>query len=125
MLRKIRIALATVFFLCITLLFLDFTGTFQLYFGWMAKVQFLPAVLGLNLVVIVLLLALTLVFGRIYCSFVCPMGVFQDIAAWFSRLFRKKNPYRYSKPKNVLRYAVLAVFIVLLVLGFGGLAALL
>ena len=125
MLRKIRIALATVFFLCITLLFLDFTGTFQLYFGWMAKVQFLPAVLGLNLVVIVLLLALTLVFGRIYCSFVCPMGVFQDIAAWFSRLFRKRNPYRYSKPKNVLRYAVLAVFIVLLVLGFGGLAALL
>lgn len=45
MLRKIRIALATVFFLGITLLFLDFTGTLHAWLGWMAKIQFLPAAL--------------------------------------------------------------------------------
>ena len=45
MLRKVRIILATVFFTLITLLFLDFTGTIHHWFGWMAKIQFLPALL--------------------------------------------------------------------------------
>ncbi|MCQ2238471.1 MAG: 4Fe-4S binding protein [Bacteroidaceae bacterium] len=125
MLRKIRIALAAIFFILITGLFLDFTGTLQQYFGWMVKLQFLPAVLALNVVVIIALLALTLAFGRIYCSVICPMGVFQDVVAWISRLFKKKNPYSYSKPKSILRYAVLAVFVVAIVAGVGSFVALL
>ena len=48
MLRKIRIVTATICFTLITLLFLDFTGTLHLWFGWLAKIQFLPAVLALN-----------------------------------------------------------------------------
>ena len=48
MLRKIRIALAVVFILGITLLFIDFTGTVHTWLGWMAKIQFLPALLALN-----------------------------------------------------------------------------
>ena len=46
MLRKIRIAAALLFFVLITLLFLDFTGTLHAWFGWMAKIQFLPALLA-------------------------------------------------------------------------------
>ena len=68
MLRKIRTILAAVFIVLITLLFLDFTGTLHHWLGWMAKIQFLPAVMALNVVVVVALIALTLVFGRIYCS---------------------------------------------------------
>lgn len=79
MLRKIRLALAVLSFTIITLLFLDFTGTAHAWFGWMAKIQFLPAVLALNAGVIVLLIALTLVMGRVYCSVICPLGVMQDI----------------------------------------------
>ena len=45
MLRKIRIALATVMFIGITLLFLDFTGTMHHWVSWMPKIQFLEAVL--------------------------------------------------------------------------------
>ena len=52
MLRKIRIFAATVFFVLITLLFLDFTGTIHTWFGWMAKLQFWPAVLALNVGVV-------------------------------------------------------------------------
>ena len=66
MLRNIRIILAALLFLGATLLFLDFTGTIHSWLGWIAKIQFLPAVLALNVVVIVGLIALTLVFGRIY-----------------------------------------------------------
>ena len=66
MLRKLRIIAATIFFALITLLFLDFTGTLHAWFGWLAKIQFLPAVMALNVGVIVLLVALTLIFGRVY-----------------------------------------------------------
>ena len=116
MLRKIRTILAVVFFVLITLLFLDFTGTAHQWLGWMAKIQFLPAVMALNVVVIVALVLLTLVFGRIYCSVICPLGVFQDVLARFRR---KKNKYSYSKEVRWLRYPVLVLFIIALVAGVG------
>ena len=93
MLRKIRIVAATICFTLITLLFLDFTGTLHLWFGWLAKIQFLPAVLALNVGVVAFLVILTLLFGRVYCSVICPLGVFQDIVSWISGK-RKKNRFR-------------------------------
>ena len=77
MLRKIRLTLAILFFACITLLFLDFTGSIHLWFGWMAKIQFLPALLALNLSIVALLVVLTLVLGRVYCSVICPLACFR------------------------------------------------
>ena len=85
MLRKIRLTFAMICFALITLLFLDFTGTLHGWFGWLAKIQFLPAVLALNVGVILFLVILTLVCGRIYCSVICPLGVFQDILACINR----------------------------------------
>ena len=122
MLRKIRIVLAAVMFVGITLLFLDFTGTAHAWLSWMAKIQLLPAVLALNVAVVVALAVLTLVFGRIYCSVVCPLGILQDLLA---RLHRKKNKYGYSREVRWLRYPVLVVFVVALVVGIGSLFQLL
>ena len=65
MLRKIRIVLAAVAFVLCTLLFLDFSGFMTHWAGWMAKIQFLPAVLALNFGVVIVLLLLTLLFGRL------------------------------------------------------------
>lgn len=124
MLRKIRLTFAIICFVLITLLFLDFTGTLHAWFGWLAKIQFLPAVLALNVGVILFLVILTLLFGRVYCSVICPLGVFQDVIAWISKK-RKKLPYSYSPAMSWLRYGVLAVFIVALVAGIGSLVALL
>lgn len=126
MLRKIRLTLAVVFFAIITLLFLDFTGTIHAWFGWMAKIQFLPAVLALNVGIIVLLILLTLVFGRVYCSVICPMGVLQDVISWLSGQ-RKKKKYRfsYSPAKNILRYTVLTLFVIAVIAGIGSFVALL
>ena len=122
MLRKIRTILAGVFFVLITLLFLDFTGTLHHWLSWLAQIQFLPAVMALNVVVVVALLLLTLIFGRIYCSVICPLGVFQDILARFRR---KKNKYSYSKEVRWLRYPMLVVFIIAAVAGIGSLFQLL
>ena len=127
MLKKLRVTLAAIFFICITLFFLDFTGTLHAWLGWMAKIQFIPAVLALNLAVIVLLVLLTLVLGRVYCSVICPLGIFQDIISWINgkRGKKQKNRFSYSPAKSWLRYTFLAIFIVALVAGIGSLAALL
>ena len=79
MLRKIRIILAAVMLIGITWLFIDFTGTAHHWFAWMPKLQFLEAVLALNVAVMIGLVVLTLILGRIYCSVICPLGIMQDI----------------------------------------------
>ena len=126
MLRRLRVTLAAVFFTLITLLFLDFTGTLHTWLGWLAKIQFLPALLALNVGVVVALVLLTLLFGRIYCSVVCPLGVMQDIVSWISGR-RKKHKFRFSHSpeKRILRYGILALFIVAFIAGIGSLVALL
>lgn len=124
MLRIIRQTIAIIFFALITLLFLDFTGTLHAWFGWLAKIQFLPAALALNVGVIVLLVALTLVCGRVYCSVICPLGVFQDIVSWFSGK-RKKNRFRYSPALSWLRYGILGVFVLAIITGVNSFVALL
>ena len=126
MLRKIRIALAAVFFVCITMLFLDFTGTLHAWLGWMAKIQFIPAVLAVNTVVVAGLILLTALFGRVYCSVICPLGIMQDIISWFRGRLKKKNRFRfrYTPERKWLRYGFLAAFILGLALGAHSLAIL-
>ena len=124
MLRKVRVILGASFFLGVTLLFLDFTGTMHHWLSWMAKVQFLPAAMALNIAVVASLAALTLLFGRIYCSVVCPLGVMQDIIAWLGGRTRK-NRYSYSKEVGWLRYTMLAVMIAAMAAGAGAVVQLL
>ena len=124
MLRKIRITLAILSIIGISLLFLDFTGTIHVWLGWLAKIQFLPALLALNIGVVITLVLLTLIFGRIYCSVICPLGIMQDGISWLGSK-RKKNHFRYSPAMSWLRYGVLALFVVALVVGAGSLVALL
>lgn len=126
MLRKIRIVLAVVSIVLITWLFVDFAGTAPRFAGWLANIQFLPAVLALNVGVIIGLVVLTFVFGRIYCSVICPLGILQDVLA---RLRPRKNKkvgrYSFSPEMKWLRYPVLVVFIIALVAGLGSFVALL
>ena len=118
MLRKIRITLGSVMFIGLSLLFLDFTGTLHQWLSWMAKVQALEAVLALNVAVIAGLAVLTFLFGRIYCSIICPLGVMQDVFGWLGKK-SKKNRYTFSKEYKWLRYGLLAIFIAGCLAGVG------
>lgn len=124
MLRKIRIVLATVMLIGITWLFVDFTGTAHHCFSWMPKLQLLEAILALNVVALVILIVMTLVFGRIYCSIICPLGILQDIIGWVGKKV-KKNRYTFSKAVSWLRYTMLGVMVVALVAGIGSIVQLL
>lgn len=123
MLRKIRKTLAALFFIGITALFLDFTGVLPAFLGWMAKVQLVPAILSVNLTIVAVLLLLTLLFGRVYCSVICPLGIVQDIISRMASR-RKKNRFSYSKGHTALRTIILVLFIIALVANVAWLAAL-
>lgn len=123
MARKIRTIAALIFFIAITLLFLDFTGTLHHYLGWLAKMQFIPAVLASNFIIVVLVLLVTLLFGRFYCSIVCPLGVMQDGFNYVARK-AKKNRFHFVKERKWLRYPILILFVAFMVLGLNAIAIL-
>ncbi len=124
-LRRLRTTLGVLFLVAATLLFLDFTGAIHTWIGWVAKVQFLPALLGVHVIIVVALLAITLIFGRLYCSVICPLGLFQDVASRFASLLNKKRKFKYTKAATALRYTVLALFIIAIFAGVGSFVALL
>ena len=113
-LRMIRIVAAAFFLLAVTACFLDFTGTAARWFGWTVKLQLMPAALALGVTAAVIL-AVTLVFGRVYCSVVCPLGILQDVAIFCRRVFRLKfapaaQEGRVAVCRKIARYAIAAMF---------------
>lgn len=123
-LKYIRIVLAAVVFLGFSALLLDGLAwvlddpnLVRRWVGWMPKMQLLPAILALNVVVVLAILVVTALIGRLYCSVVCPLGILQDFFGWLGR-----KAFTYKKPLNGLRYGVLALFVVLMVLGSLGIA---
>ncbi|MBR6878596.1 MAG: 4Fe-4S binding protein [Bacteroidales bacterium] len=124
MLRKLRIALAIITFTLVTLLLLGIGFRVNIWAGWVAKIQFLPNLLALNFVMLAVFIVVALLFGRIYCSVVCPLGIMQDIFSWLGGK-AKKNRFSYAKEHKWLRYGVLAVFIICLIIGFAPVTTLL
>ncbi len=126
MLRTLRTIAAIVCLLAVTMLLLDFTGFAARHWAWLAKVQLIPAILSLNLAVIAALAVATLIFGRIYCSVLCPLGVFQDVVARLRKLItgrKARNPYVFHRDYSYIRYTVFTLFAVLLLLGTANVTA--
>jgi ferredoxin len=117
MLRKLRILLQVVTITLVTLLLLGIGFRVHLWAGWVAKIQFIPALLATSFGILALLIVATLIFGRIYCSVVCPLGIMQDFFSWIGGKI-KKNRFNYSKNRILLRSLVCALFLFALIIGF-------
>ncbi|MDR2956030.1 MAG: 4Fe-4S dicluster domain-containing protein [Prevotella sp.] len=119
MLKKLRVIISLILFSLITFYFLDFAALMPDQFHALTHIQVVPAILGGSFVILIVLIALTLLFGRIYCSSVCPMGIYQDIIAWVSKKTAKKRKrYTFSKAKNILRWSVVAVTFIVAIIGY-------
>lgn len=117
MLRVLRITVALAFFAAINLFFLSFADAF----GVLAKVQLVPALLAGNFAVVAVILGVTAVCGRIYCSTVCPLGVFQDIVLGLRR--RVSRPAFVHHPSRpLLRLGFALAFAALVLVGCTSLA---
>lgn len=118
MLRKLRIGISVLFLGLITFFFLDFADILPIGFHRLAHLQFVPALLSVSIGILLFLIVLTLLFGRVYCSTICPMGILQDVIARISKWKKKKKKrYRYSPAKNILRWSVVGLTVIIYLLG--------
>ncbi|MDP2365863.1 MAG: 4Fe-4S binding protein, partial [Ignavibacteria bacterium] len=123
-LRKIRIAVSIVFLLLTASLFLDITNYLPTkYFSYITFFQFVPSVIKFTNLLIpasigfVIVLILVLMFGRVYCSSICPLGTIQDITSRLAKNNNKKKKFSYTKEYFWLRYTILALTIIPLFFG--------
>lgn len=112
LLRWTRVAVAFAVLLVLTAFFLDFAGFVPSQAVWLVKIQFLPSLLAGAFGVFAPLLVLTFLFGRVYCSIVCPLGIFQDAAAFLARrcasvsyFFKKRKFEKARRDENAEKSA--------------------
>jgi polyferredoxin len=117
-LKYMRVIIALPFFILLAVLFIDLPLPIPDLFREIAtRLQVVPSVLfllsGISAVLVLLLFVffLTLLFGRIYCSTICPLGTFQDIISRIARRFKKRKIFGYTKAHHVFRYTLLAVVV--------------
>ncbi|KAF0154222.1 MAG: 4Fe-4S ferredoxin [Syntrophaceae bacterium] len=86
--------------------------------------QFVPALVqaitqpgALFIAGLIFILLITLVFGRVYCSFLCPLGTLQDLLIAGSRRLGLQPKHPFSKPHNGLRYTLLALTAMAILIG--------
>ncbi|MDD2604042.1 MAG: 4Fe-4S dicluster domain-containing protein [Desulfobacteraceae bacterium] len=124
-LKRIRIGVSAFFLALMAALFLDFRNAFppEAVQG-LLYLQFVPSLLkfihaaALGAAGFILVLILTALFGRVYCSFVCPLGMLQDVIGAVGG--RKRKPrFRPTPPHHLLRLAVLGLTILGLLAGSG------
>ena len=115
-LKKMRVAVSLLFLVPASLVFLDFTNTIppELITGFLS-LQFLPSLsrtlrlIGLSTLGLGIVLLLTLLFGRVYCSTLCPLGTLQDIIGFIARKVHRHRSHPELPAYNGLRYGLLTL----------------
>lgn len=95
---------------------------FVLLISPLLKLQFVPSLLGALTGIVsflLILVVLTILLGRIYCSTICPVGTMQDFSSRIASFFktRKSRNFKYSKPFNKTRFSILAIVLLFLITG--------
>jgi ferredoxin len=119
-LKPLRVIISLLFLISITFMFVDIWHIVPS--EWVGRIlffQYVPSLLKFFEVVgwigigFVIISIITLLFGRVYCSTVCPLGIFQDVIHYIRKKIQKRYKMHYRKPQNILRYTLLvAVFLV-------------
>lgn len=109
-LRRIRRIVAVLVFASLAASFADLAGWFPAWLSSTAKLQLVPALLSLDLVLLGVLFVLTLLFGRIYCSVICPLGILQDVIHSVGLRLKWAKPLRQATaPWTKTRWAFLVL----------------
>ena len=117
-LKKIRVIISVTFILAITFIFLDISFTIQPSFSeYPLYLQFIPSLLkfltlgSITAIGFFVVILLTLLFGRVYCSTICPLGILQDIISFVKNKFKKSYSY-FTNPFTKTRYFFFAISVV-------------
>jgi len=132
-LRRFRIFFSAIIFICFFIIFADFTHLIPAkYINILLSLQFIPSVLKFYDLRTLLsagfaaVLILTLLSGRTYCSFLCPLGIGQDIFSRIGGRIKKKfRRFGYKKPYTIIRYSLLVITLTVTIIWGGYLLTLL
>src|SRR5210317_261394 len=112
LLKKVRVIVSLIFFLLITWAFIDFTNSLAgKVIQGILYLQFIPALVyfikmaGIATAGFLIIIFVNLLFGRVYCSSVCPLGTFQDITIWLNRKFSRRKRFKKQKDLKILKYS--------------------
>ncbi len=123
--KYLRIVISIIAITLVTLSLVCDGETWDKIGGWLTSIQIFPAALAFSLGILLFWAIVTLLFGRLYCSSICPLGTLQDIISWLSRLIsHRKTPYRYSPALNKTRYTTLTLVVIGIILGFSAIQVL-
>ncbi|MDR2757671.1 MAG: 4Fe-4S binding protein [Planctomycetaceae bacterium] len=118
--KWLRVIIAVTFFVAVSAFFLDFTETVPRMYHWIAHFQITPAILICDFgtffqtgtEILLFWIILTLLFGRVYCSVMCPFGILQDIFSRTTKLLRgKRFRFKFRSEMKKTRYGLLALFV--------------
>jgi polyferredoxin len=120
LLRRFRIVFSTLIFICFFLVFIDFRQIIPSdYKNVLLFLQFVPSLIkfynleSLAASGFLIVLVLTLLSGRTYCSFFCPLGIGQDLFSRIGGRVKKKfRRYGFKKPFTIFRYSLLAITLI-------------
>ena len=120
LLRKFRILFASVVFIGFFIVFADFKSIIPVkYLNILLYLQFVPSALkyfdlrSMVSIGFIAVILLTLLSGRTYCSFLCPLGIGQDLFSRIGgRIRRKFRRYGFKKPHTIIRYILLAATLI-------------
>ena len=115
-LKIVRVAVSLVVFAAAISVYLDLAGALP---GWvpalLGESQFVPSIIrwsagaGGGALATLLIVAVTLLFGRVYCSSVCPLGTFQDVVSRLNRKRGSRRRFVFRRSNYILHYGLLAL----------------
>ena len=118
-LKKVRVLFSLTFFLVFSVVFLDIHySVSEILADYVVYFQFIPSFLKflsigtLATAGFIFMIGLTLLCGRVYCSFFCPLGILQDVIS-FLRKKIKTIKYAYTRAFNKTRYGILAAVVLI------------
>ena len=92
--------------------------------GGLTRIQLVPAILAGEAVAVIGVGLSAVLFGRLYCSVICPLGIAQDLVRGLARLAGVRRTARLwteSRGLRIFRRIVLALFVVGVPFGLTGL----
>ncbi|MBM3419940.1 MAG: 4Fe-4S binding protein, partial [Bacteroidetes bacterium] len=125
LLKRIRIFFAVVFIMATAFVFIDFRDILpDSYTGTILYLQFVPSLIkyitlpSVAAAGFAVILILTLLTGRTYCSAICPLGIIQDAGSRLGGLIRRRfRRFGYGKPYTIIRYGILVITILVTITG--------
>jgi len=123
-LKRARVLISIIFFILTSIIFLNINEWLTSKYSEIINyLQFVPSLIkflsiaGFSALGFIFIIIITFIWGRVYCSTICPLGTLQDIVSYVSRKYSKKKNHFYLKSYSLIRYCILSLTLIFVLSG--------